>query len=773
MDFSGLLQQLDRRPLDGNISLSNLDDTEQYKTTQRALLAFSPVGDYNASLQATKNIMTELKEISAASVGTLDRFDDSIYDFLINNEKFKGAYHLIFDNQSRKSTIENNYSLEFKMKPQCLDDIIGLKFHKSVIIHSIFTQTNLPSFILYGPPGVGKTSLVNVLHKEFSQRYKCFKMDAITIATNTMENLCKQYANAKNQNWKAHSIQILTQETLVEGPKTIIFIDGLDIIPKNQQQELLRLLELEHISLIATCSENLSKHIIEDIISRCHNIKVDILDKTNMKYFVQKAMSAINEIRSRSSHNRDELLNEMSHYSLFKFSPCSIDYISQLSKGDCRNVIKMLNVLDGVHRDFNSIVNIDISSLETLLNDDIYISECKPVLDINLDSNFKRLVVGEDAYLRNDGLASKVFFKVFSSNFSVSFDPLVFLFFENMVRGEELFYLDLLDQIQKYYQNIYLNRKFSFLDLRNFIKNNMDDVEQLKILKDLNLFFSDISKGSVSDFVIQRKFSIIEQGRFCYDISAINDFYEIIDQAVDDELMFSDCSAAPDYDNYSDVLISSEIPSYATFMEVFKHKFFREIIINGDVQCLYNLLYRSILEKENFRAYFFTLALLYEDNYRFSPYTFSVSDVCDFLRQISAISIPSITKKEFSYNIYESFSNLNDILEICATKANFLIKYYYRNFTIFIDKLIENIQSGYLITNIQENFERHSKINLYYLNSQVPYHLRNAPDYRMAELGFSVGYKYNPNYKFGRVFQKYLPNELEDLYEIKFNINNK
>ncbi|SGZ38155.1 related to DNA-dependent ATPase MGS1 [Hanseniaspora guilliermondii] len=172
----------------------------------------------------------------------------------------KSEYETKFDDPEYLEKIKD-LPLYEKLKPQCLKTYIGqdhLLNKKTGILykHLSSTPSTIPNMILFGPPSIGKTSLITVLLNELNTRSTCkwkiYSFSGVSLSIpdlkKTIEQTVKSY-----QNWRI---------------KSIIFIDEIHRLNKLQQDSLLKICELGHARLVGCTTENPSFKINDSVLSR-------------------------------------------------------------------------------------------------------------------------------------------------------------------------------------------------------------------------------------------------------------------------------------------------------------------------------------------------------------------------------------------------------------------------------------------------------------------------------------------------------------------------
>lgn len=157
-----------------------------------------------------------------------------------------------------------------RLRPQVLADLVGqehLSGEHSVLQKAI-TQGKVPSMILWGPPGVGKTTLANIIAKASNSPY--YQLSAISSGVKELREVIEET--------KSHS-------------SAILFIDEIHRFNKGQQDALLGAVEKGIITLIGATTENPSFEVNSALLSRCQVFVLKALDKKDLEKLVQQAIS--------------------------------------------------------------------------------------------------------------------------------------------------------------------------------------------------------------------------------------------------------------------------------------------------------------------------------------------------------------------------------------------------------------------------------------------------------------------------------------------------
>jgi len=162
------------------------------------------------------------------------------------------------------------------MRPVTLDDLVGQEHltGKNSILRKSIEQGRIPSMILWGPPGVGKTTIANIIAHSLQVPY--FQLSAISSGVKEVREVIEQ---AKQQ----------------QG--TILFIDEIHRFNKGQQDALLGAVEKGIITLIGATTENPSFEVNSALLSRCQVYVLKALQEKDLVKLVQQAIEKDEEIK--------------------------------------------------------------------------------------------------------------------------------------------------------------------------------------------------------------------------------------------------------------------------------------------------------------------------------------------------------------------------------------------------------------------------------------------------------------------------------------------
>ncbi|CAI2166682.1 12710_t:CDS:10 [Funneliformis geosporum] len=218
--------------------------------------------------------------------------------------------------------------LAARVRPNNLEDFIGQNeligengFLKSLILHD-----KIPSMIMWGPSGVGKTTLAKIIAK--ITQSTCKEFSGITHAT---ADIRKAFDEAKN-------------EQKLSGRRTIIILDEIHRFNKAQQDLFLPYVESGGVTLIGATTENPSFKINSALLSRC---KVVVLSKLTTDEVLTILKRALNEIRkqrhqSKQTETSDETL--LSENDDNQVNEEALRYLAVMSDGDARVALNALEI---------------------------------------------------------------------------------------------------------------------------------------------------------------------------------------------------------------------------------------------------------------------------------------------------------------------------------------------------------------------------------------------------------------------------------------------
>ena len=211
-----------------------------------------------------------------------------------------------------------------RMRPAALDDYVGQQHlvGQNAILRRAIESGNLPSLILWGPPGVGKTTLAYIISRQLDRPF--FSLSAINSGVKDIREVIEKATALKE-----------TEQNL-----PVLFIDEIHRFSKSQQDSLLGAVERGIVTLIGATTENPSFEVISALLSRCQVYILKHLTEDDLTQLVSRALK------------EDEFLSQkkieiLEHEALFR-----------LSGGDARRLLNVLElVINAVGTEKQSITN--------------------------------------------------------------------------------------------------------------------------------------------------------------------------------------------------------------------------------------------------------------------------------------------------------------------------------------------------------------------------------------------------------------------------------
>lgn len=214
---------------------------------------------------------------------------------------------------AKEQASQNNLAgpLADRMRPQSLDEFVGQQhlLGQGKILRSAIESDQLVSMILWGPPGVGKTTLARIIARETKSEFSA--MSAVTSGVADLRKVIKAAENNRKL-----------------GKRTILFIDEIHRFNKAQQDALLHSVEDGTILLIGATTENPSFEVISALRSRCRVYKMEALSEKELDMILTRALEHDEQLRAAGLFLTDE-----AHTLLLK-----------LSAGDARNILTALEL---------------------------------------------------------------------------------------------------------------------------------------------------------------------------------------------------------------------------------------------------------------------------------------------------------------------------------------------------------------------------------------------------------------------------------------------
>lgn len=201
---------------------------------------------------------------------------------------------------------QSKLPLAERMRPSRLDDLVGQEHLTGAngVIRKAIQSGNIPSMILWGPPGVGKTTIANIIANEVKKPFHT--LSAVSAGVKDVR-------------------EIIEKSRL--SPRSILFIDEIHRFNKSQQDALLGAVEKGIITLIGATTENPSFEVNAALLSRCQVYTLRALGEEQLLELIQQALTRDEDLRKHKI-----LIKE--HYALLN-----------ISGGDGRKLLNLLELL--------------------------------------------------------------------------------------------------------------------------------------------------------------------------------------------------------------------------------------------------------------------------------------------------------------------------------------------------------------------------------------------------------------------------------------------
>lgn len=200
-----------------------------------------------------------------------------------------------------------------RLRPQTIDEYIG-QTHlvgSNGVFRKFMETGNLPSFILWGPPGVGKTTLAKLVANHLKR--PLYTLSAVTSGVKDVREV----------------IESARKQSLFQQSAALLFIDEIHRFNKSQQDSLLAAVEQGIVTLIGATTENPSFEVISPLLSRCQVYILKPMNEEELATLLTRAITVDQELKERN-------IKVVQTSALFKFSG-----------GDARKLLNILDIIVG------------------------------------------------------------------------------------------------------------------------------------------------------------------------------------------------------------------------------------------------------------------------------------------------------------------------------------------------------------------------------------------------------------------------------------------
>ena len=210
------------------------------------------------------------------------------------------------------------------LRPESLDDVVGQHhlLDKDKLFRKVISKNHIPNMIFYGPPGIGKTTLANIIAKNTNM--SLYKLNGTTASTDDIKKIIEEVHSLFSQNG------------------ILLYLDEIQYLNKKQQQSLLEFVEKGDITLIASTTENPYFYIYPALLSRCEVFEFKSLKSEDIKEGLKRACNKVN----------------------VKIDDDALDKLALSSNGDMR---KAINNLDFLIHALDDDKHIEVNLVEDLI----------------------------------------------------------------------------------------------------------------------------------------------------------------------------------------------------------------------------------------------------------------------------------------------------------------------------------------------------------------------------------------------------------------------
>jgi len=247
------------------------------------------------------------------------------------------------------------------MRPKTLDEYVGQQHlvGKGAVLRQAIQSGQLPSIILWWPPGVGKTTLARIIAHQLERPY--FTLSAVSSGVKDVREM----------------IEKAKRKQFFDRPNPILFIDEIHRFSKSQQDSLLGAVEDGTITLIGATTENPSFEVISALLSRCQVYVLRPLEKEDLIQLVRQALKKDEYLREKEI--------EISEY----------DALLQFSGGDARKLYNVLELVSN-YQDEEGRVRVNNELVTQLIQENLAIYDKGGEQHYDIASAFIKSIRGSD-----------------------------------------------------------------------------------------------------------------------------------------------------------------------------------------------------------------------------------------------------------------------------------------------------------------------------------------------------------------------------------------
>ncbi|MBQ0078096.1 MAG: replication-associated recombination protein A [Bacteroidales bacterium] len=264
--------------------------------------------------------------------------------------------------EAKRNPATSYAPLPERMRPQTIDEYVGQQHlvGKGQILRNMLESGNMSSFILWGPPGVGKTTLASIMAKTLGREF--YALSAISAGVKDVRDI----------------IETARKGSLFAGGSApVLFIDEIHRFSKSQQDALLGAVEQGVVILIGATTENPSFEVITPLLSRCQVYVLRSLEPADLQILLDRALKD------------DPILRELD------IKVTETEALMRQSGGDARKLLNILEIVVDACAGQSPIV-IDNATVSRCLQENVAIYDKGGELHYDIISAFIKSVRGSD-----------------------------------------------------------------------------------------------------------------------------------------------------------------------------------------------------------------------------------------------------------------------------------------------------------------------------------------------------------------------------------------
>ncbi len=251
-----------------------------------------------------------------------------------------------------------NTPLAEQLRPRNLDEYIGQEklVGKGGILRQAIDSGKIPSMILWGPPGVGKTTLANIIANQLSLSF--YTLSAVNAGVKDVR-------------------KVIDAASAFQG-NVILFIDEIHRFSKSQQDSLLHAVETGILTLIGATTENPSFEVISPLLSRCQVYILNSLDKGHLKTLIQRGTERLSEEYNIKIEIKED------------------EALMRISGGDARKLYNALELFVQQQKDKSGTLVIDNESISKSIQENLLVYDKQGEMHYDIISAFIKSMRGSD-----------------------------------------------------------------------------------------------------------------------------------------------------------------------------------------------------------------------------------------------------------------------------------------------------------------------------------------------------------------------------------------